>query len=212
MKTAIAFGNRGGDTRMANKTKTKAPYERQVERMTSRLSVIMNSRLQNRIEDIKAAFLTESRRHKPVRKFDVKTLDALAAESLIYVPVEKYFDLGVQSALTEAHETGAKIKQIKSGFQLTDSELAKLLGVALRTVGYWKSGKTKRLLSLSKERLDRVFDVYLELSKVLRSPFLRRWLFEPGAVLGDSPFNLLVNGRFEKVLSEVEALKEGVHA
>jgi len=197
---------------MANKTKTKEPYERQVERLASRLSVIMNSRLQNRIEDIKAAFLTESRRHKPVHKFDVKTLDALAAESLIYVPVEKYFDLGGRPAPTEARETDMKIRQIKSGFGLTDFELAKLLGVALRTVGYWKSGKTKRLLSLSKERLDRVFDVYLELSKILKAPFIRKWLFEPGAALGDSPFNLLVNGRFEKVLSEVEALKEGVYA
>ena len=197
---------------MPAKTKTQVPYEREVEWLASRLSVILNSRLKNRIEDIKAAFLTESKTGKLVRKLNEKTLEALAADSMIYVPVEKYFDLGGRPAPSEARETDMKIRQIKSGFGLTDFELAKLLGVALRTVGYWKSGKTKRLLSLSKERLDRVFDVYLELSKILKAPFIRKWLFEPGAALGDSPFNLLVNGRFEKVLSEVEALKEGVYA
>lgn len=197
---------------MPTKKKNDTTYEREVEWLASRLSVILNSRLQTRIKDIKAALLAESKTGKPVRKFNEKTLEALAAESMIYVPVEKYFDLGGRPAPAEARENDMKINQIKSAFHLTDPELAKLLGVALRTVGYWKSGKTKRLLSLSKDRLDRVFGVYLELSKILKSPSLRKWLFEPGPASGDKPYDLLVNGRFEKVQAEVDALKEGVHA
>ncbi len=196
---------------MAGKMKNKTIYKSEVELLTSRLSVLLNSRLKNRIEDIKAAFLTESGMRKPLRKLDRRAVEALAASSLIYVPVERYFDLKVQPLPADARETDMKITQIKSSFRLTDSELAELLGVALRTVGYWKSGKTKRLLPLSKERLDRVFDVYLELSKIIKSPFLRKWLFEPGKASGDRPFDLLVRGRSEKVLSEVEALKEGVY-
>jgi len=197
---------------MTVKVKRNSRDKNEVDRVIAYLADRMDLQLQHKIEDVKAAFKAATEAGKFPRPIDRKKLEALAEASLIHIPVEDYLDFMDRDGLGKAQDIDIKLREVKAGFRLTDSELAKLFGISLRTFGYWKSGRTRRPMPLSKERLDRVFEVYRELAGVLKSPFLRKWLFEPGKASGDSPYDLLVKGRFEKVQSEIEALKEGVYA
>ena len=197
---------------MTVKVKGNSRDKNEVDRVIAYLAERMDLQLQHKIEDVKAAFKAATAAGKLPRPIDRKRLEAMAEASLIHIPVDEYLDLKDGESLSEAGDIDIKLREVKSGFRLTDSELAKLLGIALRTFGYWKSGRTRRPMPLSKERLDRVFGIYRELAAVLKSPFLRKWLFEPGKASGEAPYDLLVNARFEKIQSEIEALKEGVYA
>jgi transcriptional regulator with XRE-family HTH domain len=197
---------------MTVKVKRNSRDKNEVDRVIAYLSERMDLQLQHKIEDVKTAFKAATDAGKLPRPIDRKKLEALAEASLIHIPVEDYLDFMDRHGLGDAQDIDIKLREVKSGFRLTDSELAKLFGISLRTFGYWKSGRTKRPMPLSKERLDKVFEIYRELAGVLKSLFLRKWLFEPGKASGDAPYDLLVKGRFEKVHSEIEALKEGVYA
>lgn len=111
---------------------------------------------------------------------------------------------------SDSQERLRKLRGFKAAFGLTHRELAGVVGVSERTIFNWMSGETS-LNRLAREKIDKLFRVYEMVSSEIKPEARRRWLFAQNELLGDSAHNLLVKGEFEKVLADIEALREGVH-
>jgi DNA-binding XRE family transcriptional regulator len=110
----------------------------------------------------------------------------------------------------ERQERLGKLRLFKSAFGLTNRELAEVVGVSERTIFNWLSGEVS-LNRLAREKIDKLSRVHEKAAKEFKPEALRRWLFVQSKVLGDSAHDLLVKGEYEKVLADIEALREGVH-
>ena len=110
----------------------------------------------------------------------------------------------------DSHEKLRKLRGYKAAFGLTHRELAGLVGVSERTIFNWMSGEVL-LNRLAREKIDKLFRVHEKASNEIKPEASRRWLFAQNELLGDSAYNLLANGEFEKVLADLEAMREGVH-
>lgn len=108
------------------------------------------------------------------------------------------------------HEKLRKLRGFKVAFGLTNRELAEVVGVSERTIFNWMSGEAL-LNRLAREKIDKLFRVHEKGSNEIKPEARRRWLFAQNELLGDSAYNLLAKGEFEKVLADIEAMREGVH-
>ena len=111
---------------------------------------------------------------------------------------------------SESQERLRKLRLFRNAFGLTNRELAEVVGVSERTIFNWLSGEVS-LNRLAREKIDKLFRVHERAAKEIKPEALRRWLFARNELLGDSAHDLLVKGEFEKVLADVEAMREGVH-
>lgn len=111
---------------------------------------------------------------------------------------------------SDKQENLRKLRGLKAAFDLTHGELAGLVGVSERTIFNWMSGEAT-LSRLARAKTDRLFRVYETAAKEIKPEALRRWLFAQNELLGGRIYDLLMKGEFEKVLADIEALREGVH-
>jgi transcriptional regulator with XRE-family HTH domain len=111
---------------------------------------------------------------------------------------------------SESQERLRKLRLFKNAFGLTNRELAEVVGVSERTIFNWLSGEVS-LNRLAREKIDKLFRVYEKAAKEIKPEALRRWLFAQNELLGDSAHDLLVKGEYEKILADIEAMREGVH-
>jgi len=111
---------------------------------------------------------------------------------------------------SERQERIGKLRLFKNAFGLTNRELAEVVGVSERTIFNWLSGEVS-LNRLAREKIDKLFRVHEKAAKEFKPEALRRWLFAQNEVLGDSAHDLLVKGEYEKILADIEAMREGVH-
>jgi len=102
-----------------------------------------------------------------------------------------------------------KVKEIKEAFNLTQEELAKVLGAGLRTVVNWLHSNTAPR-RFARERILKLYEIYQSAKQIIKPQSLRKWLFTYNKALGANVFQLLSRGEYEKVLTDIEALKEGV--
>lgn len=111
---------------------------------------------------------------------------------------------------SESQERLRKLRLFKNAFGLTNRELAEVVGVSERSIFNWLSGEVSSN-RLAREKIDKLFRVHEKAAKEFKPEALRRWLFAQNEVLGDSAHDLLVKGEYEKVLADIEAMREGVH-
>jgi transcriptional regulator with XRE-family HTH domain len=111
---------------------------------------------------------------------------------------------------SEDQEGLRKLSALRTGFRLSQRELAGIVGVSERTIFNWLSAKAS-LTRLAREKIDKLFRVYEVVSREINEEARRRWLFAQNELLGDSAHSLLVKGEFDKVLADLEAMREGVH-
>ena len=111
---------------------------------------------------------------------------------------------------SDSQERLRKLRALKTGFGLSHRELAGIVGVSERTIFNWLGGEAS-LNRLAREKIDKLFRVYDMVSREIKPEARRRWLFAQNELLGDSAHDLLVEGEFEKVLADIEAMREGVH-
>jgi len=111
---------------------------------------------------------------------------------------------------SENHEWTQKLNQIKKAFNLTHKEVADIVGVSERTIFSWLN-ESVSFRRLAREKVDKLYQIYVRIAKEIRPLALRRWLFAQNEILGDSVYHLLAKSEFEKVKADIEGLREGVH-
>jgi len=95
----------------------------------------------------------------------------------------------------EKKDTGQMLRAFRKDFELTLAETA--LIVKPMTPGFEKRVR----------RMDRVRK---EMKDVVKPEALRKWLFAYNENLGESYFDAMVNGRFDSVINNIIAFKQGV--
>lgn len=121
-----------------------------------------------------------------------------------------YLGLLQKQRSSERQERVGRLRLFKIAFGLTNRELAEVVGVSERTIFNWLRGEVS-LNRLAREKIDKLSRVHEKAAKEFKPEALRRWLFAQSEVLGNSAHDLLVKGEYEKVLADIEALREGVH-
>ncbi len=115
-----------------------------------------------------------------------------------------YFDKVIESVI-KLRDFAKKMELIelkifKKDFNLTDEELAQLAHPGMPDF---------------KARVWAMFKVRNEMRNLIRPrkrrKAMRKWLFAHNGILGDTYYNLMVKGEFDKVLGCIWALKEGVY-
>lgn len=135
-------------------------------------------------------------------------IKAIAKGSVIDIPYSQIL-LTNKKFSEESSKAIEDIKEIKEDFGLTQQELARILGVSLRTVAGWlhlESAPSR----LARDKLSKVNEIGRAIKGVIKPRSAKKWLFAYNKMLGDSIFHLLEKGEYEKVLTDIEALKEGV--
>ena len=121
-----------------------------------------------------------------------------------------YHNLLNKRSSFESQERLRKLRTLKIGFGLSHRELAAVIGVSERTVFNWMGGETSAS-RLAREKIDKLSQVYERISSEIKPEARRRWLFARNELLGGSAHDLLARGEYEKVLADLEAMREGVH-
>lgn len=128
---------------------------------------------------------------------------------LIDTTITKYLP-NVNRPSAEDLEAIKRLEEIRSQFEITQEELANILGVSLRTVAGWlrRESSPGRLAS---EKISKLYKVYQEIKGVIKPQALHRWLFAHNDLLGDTIFHILEKGEYEKAIADIKALRQGVY-
>jgi len=148
--------------------------------------------------------LATSKKTPRVRALCEQPVRQVREETIIYQSLLK------KQRASDSKERLRKLRALKTGFGLSHRELAGVVGVSERTIFNWM-GREASLNRLARERIDKLFRVYEMVSREINAEARRRWLFSQNELLGDSAHNLLAKGEYEKVLADIEAMREGVH-
>lgn len=135
-------------------------------------------------------------------------IKAIAKGSVIDIPYSQILPTDRKFS-EESLRAIEDIREIKKDFSLTQQELARILGVSLRTVAGWlhlESAPSR----LARDKISKVCEIGKAIKGVIKPQAAKKWLFAYNDTLGDSIFHLLEKGEYEKVLTDIEALKEGV--
>jgi len=149
-------------------------------------------------------YLATSKKKPRARDLFEQPVRQVRAESTTYRSLLK------KQLSSDSLERLRKLRVLKMGFGLSHRELAGVVGVSERTIFNWMGGEAS-LSRLAREKIDKLFRVYETVSSEIKPEARRRWLFARNELLGDSVHDLLVKGEFEKVLADIEAMREGVH-
>jgi len=178
----------------------------EVKKTVQELGILLSRKLQNKLERLEDSILMLDIQLPSVdRKLIIKEL---VKASTIDIPIH-LLARGIEFS-EEDLDAIKELKEIKVGFELTQEELAELLKVSPRTVAYWLHFDSSPRL-IARDRIAKVYKVYQEIREEVRPEALRKWLFAHNKLLGDRVYALLVKGQFEKVLADIEAIKEGVY-
>lgn len=101
------------------------------------------------------------------------------------------------------------IRKIAGLFQISQESFARMLNVSSRTAHRWLRGGEPR----PKPELERLSRVVRGLIDTLPTEqAIRDYLHHPNPNLGtETPLNVLARGEFEKVLGDLQAIREGVY-
>lgn len=108
----------------------------------------------------------------------------------------------------------ARVRGLNDTAQLTQSEVAKIVGASPRTVARWAAG-TAVPQPEARDRLLQLNYVANQLVEMLglTPSEANVWIFEPNKSLGsDTPAERLTAGDFRSVLALIEGLADGVVA
>lgn len=104
----------------------------------------------------------------------------------------------------------ANIRGVSERFELTQADLARVLGASPRAVSRWCSGQAMPR-HLAKQRLLELVAVGDELHGLLQPEDSNLWIFSPNPILDhDSPADRISEGDFKSVIALINAMKEGV--
>lgn len=179
------------------------------KKMVEELGMLLNIELKKELKEaeelikMKDIFLPTMKSKQAIKK--------LVKASTIDIPIHELLSGELLDFSEEDLESIAKVKEIKRNFGLTQEELSRILGVSLRTVAYWLNFASAPR-RLAQDRISKVHKVNQAIWGVIKPQAIRKWLFADNEILGDSIFHLLEKGEYEKVLADIEALKEGVFA
>jgi hypothetical protein len=95
----------------------------------------------------------------------------------------------------EDNEIRWRLNDFKNDFQLTRDEVNLIAKAGMP--GFEK-------------RVRRMNIIRREMRKMVKPEAMRAWLFAHNKALGDSYFNIMAAGYFDKVIEDIYALKEGV--
>ena len=106
---------------------------------------------------------------------------------------------------------GRMIEQLERQLGLSADELARALGVSLRTLERWRAGESYPQRE-ARRRLKALLDVQEHLSETFRSAEAARgWLHDDNRYLGGlTPADALRAGRFDRVEAALTALDSGI--
>lgn len=188
----------------------RKPSLKEIDKMVQELSKLLNFKLQKELEEArKEAKEIVMSEDIHLSSLSMDAVKKLAKECTIVIPIRK-IATGFQKFSEEEFNAIEEVKEIKRGFELTQEELAKILGVSLRTVAGWLHFESAPR-RLARDRISKAYKIHQEIIGEIRPQSLRKWLFAHNKLLGDTIYNLLVKGEFERVLADIEALKEGVY-
>ena len=200
---------------MERRAASSSLSQKERKKLAQELAVLMNSALEKKFKreleqavgEIEKIVLTEDI-YIPLKMRAI--IKELTEESIIDIPIERLLRKGESGSSERSLSVIEKVKEIKKYYKLSLEELARMLGVSQRTVNYWLQGEiTPRLLA--QQRISEVYEVHRKIIKAVKPHALRKWLFTPNKTLGDSIYNLLMRGKFERVHAYIEAFKEGVY-
>jgi len=102
------------------------------------------------------------------------------------------------------------IEQITQDFSISIETLARFLNTTSRTVMRWKKDGVNPS-SHHREKLEKIAYIDRKLRQVLKPEGVERWLHAYNDSLGGKrPLDLLAKGRYDKILSAIAQLEEGV--
>ncbi len=102
------------------------------------------------------------------------------------------------------------IEQITEDFSISIETLARFLNTSTRTVMRWKKEGIKPSPQ-HRERLEKIAYIDRRLRRVLKPDAIDRWLHAYNDSLGGKrPIDLLTKGQYDKLLSAIAQLEEGV--
>ncbi len=102
------------------------------------------------------------------------------------------------------------IEQITQDFSISIETLARFLNTTSRTVMRWKKEGVNPS-SHHREKLEKIAYIDRKLRQVLKPEGVERWLHAYNDSLGGKrPIDLLAKGQYDKLLSAIAHLEEGV--
>jgi hypothetical protein len=102
------------------------------------------------------------------------------------------------------------IEQITADFSISIETLARFLNTTSRTVMRWKREGVEPSIH-HRQRLEKIAYIDRRLRRVLKPEAIERWLHAYNDSLGGKrPVDLLAKGQYEKLLSAIAELEEGV--
>ena len=102
------------------------------------------------------------------------------------------------------------IEQITQDFSISIETLARFLNTTSRTVMRWKKEGVNPS-SHHRDRLEKIAYIDRRLRQVLKPEAIERWLHAYNDSLGEKrPIDLLAKGQYDKLLSAIAQLEEGV--
>lgn len=102
------------------------------------------------------------------------------------------------------------IEKITEDFSISIETLARFLNTSTRTVMRWKKEGVKPSIQ-HRERLEKLAYIDRRLRQALKPEAIERWLHAYNDSLGGKrPIDLLARGQYNKVLSAIAQLEEGV--
>ncbi len=102
------------------------------------------------------------------------------------------------------------IEQVTEDFSISIETLARFLNTTSRTVMRWKKEGIKPSLH-HRERLEKIAYIDRRLRQVLKADTIEHWLHAYNDSLGGKrPIDLLAKGQYDKLLSAIAQLEEGI--
>ncbi len=105
------------------------------------------------------------------------------------------------------------IRALLHRHELTQDELARMIGVDERSIRRWATnGESVSVQARHTEAIDDLRHLQSVLSPSLRGVQFARWLRARSRQLGDErPMDLIADGRYEEVLEAAKALADGIY-
>lgn len=111
----------------------------------------------------------------------------------------------------KAVEVCEDVQKLREALGLTQEQLARLLGVSLRTISRWEAGESQPT-PLAQKELRRWQQLLLEMEELFKPEAIARWFTAPNPVLGGkTPFEAACtpNG-YEEIRELLSGLKWGI--
>jgi DNA-binding transcriptional regulator YiaG len=105
------------------------------------------------------------------------------------------------------------IRALASEFEVSMEILARILGVSSRTLARWTSGKTVKPHPAQAERISKALELRNHMANVFKKRAFGKYLHGKNDLLGGlRPLDLLMAGKFDRVIADIAGLEEGVFA